>query len=134
MNRKLYFAYGMNLNHEHMAQSCPTAIPIGPAKIQGYRLIFRRFANIVKSNPEDCVWGGCWAIDDEAEAALDIIESYPLLYDKLIIDGMLTYQMQGHEGHMYNNMEPSPIYLDMILEGLLDFNLSPEILEQNQGY
>lgn len=130
METKHYFAYGMNLNHAHMAIACPTAVPIGPRKIQGYRLVFRRYADIVESAPEDCVWGGCWEIDAAAEEALDHVEGYPVLYDKLIIDGMMVYQM-NESG--YPGMEPSPGYLAMIREGLVDFGLPPKTLEQNLG-
>lgn len=130
METKRYFAYGMNLNHAHMAIACPTAVPIGPRKIQESRLVFRRYADIVESAPEDCVWGGCWEIDAAAEEALDRVEGYPVLYDKLIIDGMMVYQM-NESG--YPGMEPSPGYLAMIREGLVDFGLPPGTLEQNLG-
>lgn len=128
MKTKHYFAYGMNLNHAHMETACPTAVPIGPRKIQGYRLVFRRYADIVESAPEHCVWGGCWEIDAAAEEALDRVEGYPVLYDKLIIDGMMVYQM-NESG--YPGMEPSPGYVAKIREGLADFGLPPETLEKN---
>ena len=130
MNTKLYFAYGMNLNHAHMTDACPTAVPIGPRKIQGYRLVFRLYADIVESAPEDCVWGGCWEIDAAAEDALDRVEGYPVLYDKLIIDGMMVYRM-NESG--YPEREPAPGYVAMIREGLADFGLPPKTLEQNLG-
>ena len=130
MNTKLYFAYGMNLNHAHMAAACPTAVPIGPRKIQGYRLVFRLYADIVESAPEDCVWGGCWEIDAASEDALDHVEDYPRLYDKLIIDGMMVYRM-NESG--YPEREPAPGYVAMIREGLADFGLPPKTLEQNLG-
>ena len=130
MNTKLYFAYGMNLNHAHMEAACPTAVPIGPRKIQGYRLVFRLYADIVESAPEDCVWGGCWEIDAAAEDALDRVEGYPRLYDKLIIDGMMVYRM-NESG--YPEREPAPGYVAMIREGLADFGLPPKTLEQNLG-
>ena len=94
---KLYFAYGLNLNHEHMAESVPTAKPIGPTSIQGYKLELLAFANIVKSEPKHYVMGGCWVIDEEAEEALDLIEGYPDLYGKTRIDNMLVYQNGSSE-------------------------------------
>ena len=115
---KLYFAYGMNLNHEHMAKACPTAVPIGPRKIQGYRLVFRQYADIVESHPDDYVMGGCWEIDDIAEASLDFIEGYPLLYRKITVDDMLVYQMNDFG---YCEEKPAQRYLSMIREGLADF-------------
>ncbi len=129
MKTKLYFAYGMNLNYAHMETACPTAVPIGPRKIQGYRLVFRQYADIVESEPEDCVWGGCWQIDAAAETQLDAIEGYPHLYKKLEIDGMMVYQMT----EPLPLVTPLPGYLAMIREGLADFGLPPGTLEKNLG-
>ena len=128
MTTKTYFAYGMNLNHKHMALACPTAVPIGPKKIYGYRRAFRQFADIEKSNDTDYIWGGVWQIDEEAEEMLDYIENFPFLYKKIEIDGMLTYQMTDEN---YPSIRPSDSYLEMIREGLVNFGLSKEILEQN---
>ncbi len=129
MKKKLYFAYGMNLNHAHMRGACPTAIPIGPRKIQGYRLVFRFYADIVAA-AESCVWGGCWEIDESAEAQLDRIEGYPHLYKRLEVDGMMVYQMTNAQ----ELEKPAPWYLEIIKEGLADFGYPPEeTLRKNLG-
>ena len=113
-----------------MAIRCPTAIPIGPKKIHGYRLQFRMHLDIVKSDPDDYVWGGCWQIDEEAEAILDQIEGYPYYYGKIDIDGMLVYQMTNKH---YDHFDPDPDYVKMVREGLTDFGLPPDMLERNLG-
>ena len=130
MKTKLYFAYGMNLDHDHMREACPTAIPIGPRRIDGYRVEYRCFANIVESDPDDCVWGGCWAIDAKAEECLDYIEVYPDLYDKIYIDGMLTYQMIKDK---YPLMEPTVEYLKTVQRGLADFGLVSKTINKMIG-
>ena len=138
MNRKLYFAYGLNLNHEHMARSVPTALPVGPRKIEGYRLVMRAFADIVKSDPEDYIWGGCWLIDERAEECLDVIEGYPYLYKKITIDDMLTYQMTDYEIETQEVIDFSDcegenegLYVYAIKQGLADFGLSYETWMNN---
>lgn len=141
MKTRIYFAYGLNLNHEHMARSVPTADPIGPFKIEGYKVELLAFANIVKSNPEDYIWGGCWLIDQEAEKALDVIEGYPTLYKKITIDNILVYQMTEEErvfesaidfteNEARESIHSSP-YIDLIKQGFVDFDMPPETWERN---
>ena len=125
---RLYFAYGMNLNHALMAKACPTAMPIGPRKIQGYQIVFRQYADIIESHPDDYIWGGCWLIDTTAEKALDRIEGYPYLYDKVEINEMMVYQMDVSDN---TEIEPSLSYVTLIREGLIDFGLPPKTLEEN---
>ncbi|MDY0002073.1 MAG: gamma-glutamylcyclotransferase family protein [Polyangia bacterium] len=40
MKPVLYFAYGSNLDQAQMRRRCPTAAPIGPATLDGWRLAF----------------------------------------------------------------------------------------------
>ncbi len=112
----------MNLNHAHMRDACPTARPIGPRTIQGYRLVFRYYADIVSSSPEASILGGCWKIDASAEMQLDRIEGYPFLYEKIEIDGMMVYQMTEPA----RLEEPARWYLEVIKEGLANFGYAPE--------
>lgn len=123
-----YFAYGMNLNHAHMHRLCPTAKPIGAKKIHGFRLVMRRFADIVEADQEEFLWGGVWEISKADEEILDIFEGVPNFYKKTYIDDMLTYQMT--EAHQIPGV-PSEKYLETIRKGLTDFGLKPETLEQN---
>lgn len=41
MAKRLYFAYGSNINLEQMAVRCPAALMVGPAVLDGYELLFR---------------------------------------------------------------------------------------------
>ena len=41
MAKRLYFAYGSNINLEQMAARCPAAQVVGPAVLDGYELLFR---------------------------------------------------------------------------------------------
>ena len=62
---------------------------------------------------------GIWEIGPEDEAALDRYEGVKHgLYRKVIINGMLTYQM-NHSGYAY----PDIGYFNTILEGYRDFGL-----------
>ena len=99
--RKLYFAYGSNLNVEQMSYRSPTATPLGSAYFPGWRLVFRGVADIEAGEPEDMLPVGIWEIGPEDEAALDRYEGVKHgLYRKVIINGMLTYQM-NQSGYAY---------------------------------
>ena len=45
----LYLAYGSNLNIKQMKIRCPYAKPCGTFYMPNYRLVFRRVADITKS-------------------------------------------------------------------------------------
>ena len=118
----------MNLSHDQMKVRCPTAIPVGPRKIFGYKVVMNRYATLVE-DPLCSVWGGCWKIDKECEEQLDWFEGYPSFYRKIEVHGMMTYQMT--EDH-YLGWKPSLGYIESILQGLEDFGLYPrEILARN---
>ena len=51
--RRLYIAYGSNINLEQMANRCPNSKVIGKEMLKGYELEFRGVATIVpKENAE----------------------------------------------------------------------------------
>ena len=39
--KKLYIAYGSNMDEEQMAFRCPTATLVGTAIVEGYELMFK---------------------------------------------------------------------------------------------
>lgn len=133
MNKKLYFAYGMNTNPSQMAIRCPTAEPLGAAVLDNYRFEFKSFATIVPSiNTEDYVEGVLWSIGPNDEAALDILEGYPEFYQKINVavtkDGVdyivMTYIMTARE----QINPPSQGYYSMVSEGYQAFGLGQKQL------
>lgn len=68
-----YFAYGANLNKRAMARRCPSATAMGVATLPGYKLCFRRFADIEPSVGND-VLGVVWTLTPACERALDQYE------------------------------------------------------------
>jgi cation transport regulator ChaC len=71
-----YFAYGSNMSRTHMARRCPGAVPIGPARLQGWRFIVTLdgFASIVPA-PGAVVHGVLWRLSARDLAALNAYES-----------------------------------------------------------
>ena len=128
----LYLAYGSNLNKLQMAKRCPKAKALDNYILKGYKLEFRRVANIKKSsNKTDQIGCGIWEITETCEKSLDIYEGYPHLYGKTKIkldDGrvVMTYFMNsGFQA------PPSSEYLNTIIQGYRDFKLPFNLLNKN---
>lgn len=134
MIKKLYIAYGSNLNTKQMAFRCPDARPLGATVIENYELVFKGsgVASIVKCNNSK-VPVGIWAISHTDEIALDIYEGFPNLYGKeylqFVLDGVkmqgLVYIMQGNRKTNY----PCLFYENTIREGYEDFGIDQKYLD-----
>ena len=84
--KRLYIAYGSNLNLGQMALRCPTAKVIGAARLENRRLLFRGGhigAVATVERRTDCfVPVLVWELQPRDEAALDRYEGWPHLYRK----------------------------------------------------
>jgi gamma-glutamylcyclotransferase (GGCT)/AIG2-like uncharacterized protein YtfP len=72
----LHFAYGEDLPHAEFKRACPGAEWFGPARLEGYRLVFNATgrANVkpVDDTAVDAtVWGALWLVPAKALATLD---------------------------------------------------------------
>ena len=107
--KRLYIAYGSNLNLEQMAYRCPTAQVVGTAVMRNWRLLFCGVATIERHQ------GGevpvlVWSIQPKDEAALDVYEGWPRLYRKesmrVTLNGKqvraFVYIMNGGREHSPN--------------------------------
>jgi gamma-glutamylcyclotransferase (GGCT)/AIG2-like uncharacterized protein YtfP len=77
----LYFAYGSNMNLQQMARRCPGAVALGPARLPGWRLTERTFADIDRDHEAE-TWGVLWEITAAHLWALDRYEGAPALYTR----------------------------------------------------
>jgi len=142
MKDKLYIAYGSNLNLPQMTKRCPTAKVVGASEIKDYALLFRGGKNGAVATVEPCEGASVpvllWKITPKDEAALDIYEGYPSLYDKetmeLTLDGktvsaMVYVMTPGHRlGY------PSDFYYNTIREGYKTSGFDTAVLEQAVEY
>lgn len=131
--KKLYVAYGSNLNLEQMAFRCPSAEVFGKGVIKGYKLVFNGVASI-----EPCEGGevpvGVWVIDDICEKSLDRYEGYPRLYRKEVID-VYMYDGSKINGMVYimnhgKRSLPSKAYYDIIAKGYEEIGLDKKFLKE----
>ena len=93
-DRRLYFAYGSNMDPEQMAERCPGSCALGAARLDDRRfLINKRGYATIEPSPKDFVWGVLWSIKEGHIALLDEYEG--------VAEGMYHHefphcQLNGH--------------------------------------
>ena len=142
MKKKLYIAYGSNMNLPQMAHRCPTAQVVGTSKIKDYALLFRGGRTGAVATIEPCEGGSVpvllWEIAPQDELSLDLYEGYPNFYGKQMLDlelegkqvsAMVYVMTPGHRlGY------PSESYYDVIREGYQAAGFDTDVLEQAVEY
>lgn len=137
--KKLYIAYGSNLNIEQMSWRCPTATIWGKGVLRDWTLIFRSMRGsayaTIKKETGSSVPVVIWEIDRRAESALDRYEGYPSFYFKKdiavtldsgrIITGMAYIMNQRAVPGV-----PSKSYVKTIMEGYHDNGLDLSYLKR----
>jgi gamma-glutamylcyclotransferase (GGCT)/AIG2-like uncharacterized protein YtfP len=132
--RKVYGAYGSNMNVEQMRMRCPQARVIGTGILKNYRLTFRGYgrgvANVERKRGV-CVPIVLWEITPECEQALDLYEGFPRLYVKRIVnvltsEGRVVRAMMYVMAERYEGCpaEPSGAYVSSICQGYFANGLS----------
>ena len=140
--RKIYLAYGSNLNLKQMAQRCPTAKILGTTTLKDYRLMFKGVFGNAHATVEPCK--GCdvpvllWSVTAEDEKRLDRYEGYPHYYYRETVKvklGRKTVEAMVYimtEGKPFN--PPSVYYYETIREGYIDNDLPLPKLENAYHY
>ena len=138
MNKKLYVAYGSNLNIRQMSHRCPHARLYGTGVIEDYELQFKgrstsAFATIAPKEGS-AVPVAVWEIDKMDEKFLDHYEGYPTHYFKQDVpvkldDQNVTAMVYIMDLKMEFGM-PSSYYHQAVYEGYTDCGLDTKILEQ----
>ena len=137
--KKYYLAYGSNLNLSQMEFRCPTAMPVGETKLEGYRLVYKGSADnysylTIEEDKDSFVPLGIFELSSRDIRSLDTYEGYPLFYSKkhlpVIVKGKernaLIYVMnKGYEYHL-----PSIEYIQTCMQGYYDFNFDSKILRK----
>lgn len=138
MSKRLYVAYGSNLNKEQMKHRCPTAKLYGTGTIEDYELQFKgtpqcAFATIAPKEGAS-VPVAVWEIQPRDEAALDRYEGYPSHYFKQNVPVQLDGEEVTAMVYIMNlKMEfgmPSPYYYQTVLEGYHDCGLDTGVLNE----
>lgn len=138
MSKRLYVAYGSNLNIRQMQHRCPTAKLYGTGIVSDYELQFKgqpncAFATIAPKEGSE-VPVAVWEIQPQDERSLDRYEGYPSHYFKQNIPVRLDGEEVSAMVYIMNlKMKfglPSPYYYQTVLEGYHDCGLDTEVLNQ----
>lgn len=137
LSKRLYIAYGSNLNMRQMSIRCPTARLVGMGRVNGYELQFKgsednAFATISEKDGAS-VPVAVWELQDKDERSLNIYEGYPRHYFKKDI----SVKMKGKEisgmAYIMNlsadfNM-PSQRYLNTVVRGYHDCGFDTKVID-----
>lgn len=138
MNKKLYLAYGSNLNLGQMSHRCPTAKPVGVTALKDYALLFRggHEGSVATVEPMKGKTVPCllWEITPADEAALDRYEGFPFLYRKETVKVRLGNKTVDAMVYIMNGDRPlgtpSCYYYSVILEGYKNAGFDISVLKQ----
>lgn len=138
MKKRLYVAYGSNLNVRQMKYRCPTAKLYGVGTIEDYELQFKgspnsAFATIAPKEGSS-VPAAVREIQPTDEMFLDRYEGYPSHYFEQNVPVQLDGEAVSAMVYVMNlKMQfgvPSPYYYNTVLEGYHDCGLDSDILDQ----
>lgn len=115
--KRLYIAYGSNLNVRQMETRCPNAKILGTAKLKGWELLFKGSKSgsylTIEKKENVIVPVVIWEVDKTDEKALDRYEGYPAFYYKkdikLQYKGIRTGKRRTINAFAYIMHEDRPI-------------------------
>jgi gamma-glutamylcyclotransferase (GGCT)/AIG2-like uncharacterized protein YtfP len=129
----LYFAYGSNLNLRAMAHRCPRAKALTAARLEGYRLVFRRYADI-SPDPKGTVWGALFELTPACVRALDKYEDEALgIYRKITVTVTDDHGTRAAMAYVMNAgplAPPDVAYYGEIARGYRDWKLDEALLRR----
>lgn len=138
MNKRLYVAYGSNLNIRQMKDRCPTAKLYGTGTIEDYELQFKgypdsAFATIAQKEGSS-VPVAVWEIQPQDERSLDRYEGYPSHYFKQNVPVQLDGEEVNAMVYIMNlKMQfglPSPYYYRTVYDGYNNCGLDTNVLNE----
>lgn len=136
--RKLYLAYGSNMDVQQMAKRCPAARLTGKTIIEGYRLRFKGSEGGVYATVEPEVGSKVpalvWEITENDERSLDEYERFPELYYKEEIHIMLHGKSEKAMAYIMDKSQkagiPDVSYYKVLEEAYYRLGFPIEILEE----
>ena len=141
--KKIYLAYGSNLNLLSMEYRCKKAVPIGSSVLKNYRLVYKGSADgyaylTIEPAKEFYVPIGIFNISFFDEFRLNKYEGYPKLYYKEYLP--INVNDKEEKGLIYimnNNFTyhlPSDNYIDTCMIGYEHFGFNKEVLDDAYEY
>ena len=137
--KKLYLAYGSNLDHTQMMRRCPEAEYVGPTEVKDHELLYRgnnRDYGVATIEPKlgENVPACVWKISESDEAALDHYEGFPWVYAKknytVEVNGETMVAMAYIMTAGHKLAKPSPAYYEILRQGYKDCGLDLNYLNK----
>ena len=140
--KKLYLAYGSNLNTEQMKFRCPDAKIMGTAIIKDYELLFRISQSgaylTIEPKKGASVPVAVWEVSESDIASLDLYEGYPTFYYKkemtVTYTGIVSGKKRRRKAFAYIMHEDRPIgipsiqYIGKCFDGYRRFGFDVKLL------
>lgn len=141
--KRLYAAYGSNLNIKAMQKRCPNAAIVGTAQLDDTDLVYRGkpprvYLTLVTKKGVSTPLG-IWSVTESDEAALDNYEIFPTLYHKEVRRVQIRERDTGHtrdaDVFLYTMVDGMPLgtpdadYVDACRTGFADFGFDTERLD-----
>jgi gamma-glutamylcyclotransferase len=137
----VYFAYGANMDVQHMQGRVPGARALGPGRLDGFRLAFSVYsteweggAANLELDQDAHVWGVLWEVPDDQLQGLDAYQGHPTFFrrEDVSVQGpggpviAWTYRV-AHQERAY--VRPTDAYLNRLRSAVRVHGLPPEALE-----
>jgi cation transport regulator ChaC len=137
----LYFAYGSNMDPRHMLERVPGARPVGPARLEGFRLAFNVYSTEWRGGAANLeldqgahVWGVLWEVPEDQVGGLDAFQGHPTFFrrEDVVVVGpegpviAWTYRV-AHQSGSY--VRPTEEYLWRVHSAIRSMGLPPEALD-----
>lgn len=132
MEKKIYIAYGCNLDREGMLFRCPDSEFIDSGYLLNYELIFKGCASI-REKKGSRVPVAIYRISENDEKYLDNMEGYPSYYDKKEVE-VESINKENFKGMVYimNDCYPEDVpyigYFNGIKQSYRELNFDLTIL------
>lgn len=140
---RYYLAYGSNLNVAQMSSRCPGSLCIGKAKIDGYRLMFKKSQSgyylTIEPAEGHYVPVGVFSVDEIDEKKLDGFEGYPRHYQKVNFRVMVTNdrdeitEVDAFAYVLPSDRElgkPTREYVERVLVGYREFGFDESLIDE----
>ena len=142
--KRMYLAYGSNLNIAQMQARCPDAGIVGTSELKDWRLLYKGsrggYYLTIERAAGYTVPVAVWAVSMQDERNLDCYEGYPSFYYKKEfsvkvrrITAEETDQVKAFAYIMYEEYKtgcPAGSYVQCCREGYRDFGFDPAFLEE----
>nr|WP_040210834.1 gamma-glutamylcyclotransferase family protein [Clostridium polynesiense] len=138
MEKKLYIAYGSNMDTEQMAYRCPDAKVVCTSEIRGYELLFKGSkigaCATIEKKENSKVPVLVWEISQCDERSLDRYEGYPRLYYKKNLNIYINDKPMEAMVYIMDEKrlkgQPSYQYYKLIEDAYKKYGFDFEILEK----